>query len=70
MTRKRVDVITENATGRNQKFRDNYSGEDMTRRQFVTKIEGGQYPKHHVRVVNDIKTPVTNPDSTRDNNLG
>lgn len=69
MARKRVSVTEESKTGRNQKFRDNYSGGNMTRPEFVKKIESGDYAKYHVRKVNGVKTPVSNPDSTRNNNL-
>ena len=69
MARKRISVIEESKTGRNRKFRDNYSGGDMTRPEFVKKIESGGYANYHVRKVNGVKTPVSNPDSTRNNNL-
>jgi len=41
----------------------------MTRAQFVNSIENGQYPEYHVRVINDVKTPVSNPDKSDANNL-
>ncbi len=41
----------------------------MTRAEFVKQIEKGSYPKYHVRKINNIKTPVSNPDSTTNNNL-
>jgi len=66
---KRVKTTKESPSGRNQTFRDNYTGEDMTRAGFVKKIERGEYPKHHVRKVNNVKTPVSNPDGSKDNNL-
>lgn len=66
---KRVSTIKESKTGRNEKFRDNFSKTNMTRSQFVSQIEKGKYPKHHVRVIGGVKTPVSNPDSTRNNNL-
>lgn len=69
MGRKRVVVTKESDTGRNQIFHDNYTGEDMSRTQFVRKIEKGDYNNYHVRDVNGIKTPVSNPDAERDNNL-
>jgi len=69
MARKRVTVTQESDTGRNERFHDNYSGDDMTRRQFVREIDNGNYPKYHVRNVNDVPTPVSNPDATKDNNL-
>tara|TARA_A100001391_G_scaffold159227_1_gene117765 strand:- start:16300 stop:16515 length:216 start_codon:yes stop_codon:yes gene_type:complete len=69
MARKRVSVITESKSGRNQKFHDNYTNEDMTRAQFVKEIENESYSQYHVRKVNGVKTPVSNPDSSKNNNL-
>ena len=65
----RVKVTQESDSGRNQRFRDTRTGQEMTRPQFVKKIENGKYPKYHVRVINKIKTPVSNPDNTTNNNL-
>lgn len=70
MQRKRIAVIKESDSGRNQRFRDNRTGQEMTRSQFVKQIENSQYPNYHVRVVNKIKTPISNPDNTTNNNLG
>jgi hypothetical protein len=70
MTRKRVTVTSEAESGRNQRFHDNYTGADMTRSQFVREIERGNYDGFHVRVVNGVKTPVSNPDGRARNNLG
>lgn len=69
MSRKRVKVTQENSSGRNQRFHDNYNDTDMTRNQFVNQIEGGNYPNYHVRDINGVKTPVSNPDNTKNNNL-
>ncbi len=69
MGRKRVTVTQESDSGRNEKFHDNYNGNDMTRRQFVQEIESGSYENYHVRDVNGLPTPVSNPDGTKDNNL-
>ncbi|NET08380.1 MAG: hypothetical protein F6K09_01105 [Merismopedia sp. SIO2A8] len=70
MARKRITVTNENNSGRNQNFRDNYTGADMTRKQFVDKINSGDYPKYHVRLINGVETPVSNPDKSEKNNLG
>ena len=70
MGRQRVSVTRESNTGRNEKFHDNYSGTNMTRSQFVREINNGNYENYHVRNINGILTPVSNPDSTRNNNLG
>ena len=39
MPRKGITVTEESISGRNQKFRDNHTGEKMSRTQFVKKIE-------------------------------
>lgn len=69
MARKRISVTSESNTGRNQKFHDNYNGNDMTRAQFVKEIEQGSYENYHVRNINGVKTPVSNPDGSDKNNL-
>lgn len=69
MARKKVSVINESNSGRNRKFRDNYSGKKMTRSQFVQEIKRGNYNKYHVRNINGIETPVSNPDRSKNNNL-
>jgi len=66
---KSVVVTSENDSGRNLKFHDNKSGADMTRADFVKQIENGNFSDYHVRVINGIKTPVSNPDGKEGNNL-
>ena len=67
---KRITVTSETNTGRNRTFRDNITGTTMTRAQFVRQIENNVYDNYHVRVINGIKTPVSNPDKSSSNNLG
>lgn len=69
MGRKRVTVTQESDSGRNERFHDNYTGEDMTRNQFVQRIKNGDYDNYHVRVINGVETPVSDPDSNTNNNL-
>lgn len=66
---KSVKVTVESESGRNQKFHDTKSGKDMTRPEFVKEIKQGNFPDYHVRKVNGIPTPVSNPDSKEGNNL-
>ena len=66
---KRITVTSENSTGRNLTFHDNVTGSTMTRAQFVREIEHDKYDNYHVRVINGIKTPVSNPDGSSNNNL-
>lgn len=67
---KRITVVNESKSGRNLTFRDNHTGREMSRTQFVQRIEAGHYPNYHVRDVKGIATPVSNPDSSNRNNLG
>ena len=67
---KKVISIAQNATGRNTSFRDVSTGTKMTRSQFVSKIENNQYNDYHVRTINKVKTPCSNPDKSVRNNLG
>lgn len=70
MAYKRVSVTRESSTGRNEGFHDNRTGANMTRSGFVKAIENGSYTHYHVRDINGIKTPVSNPDKSQKNNLG
>ena len=67
---KRVSVTNQNSTGRNTHFRDNYTGAEMNRPQFVKQIRNGNYDNYHVRIINGVATPVSNPDRSTNNNLG
>lgn len=66
----RVKVIEESGTGRNEQFVDTRTGERMSRAEFVRRIDGGQYPNYHTRVIGGVKTPASNPDDSENNNLG
>lgn len=69
MTKKRVTVTQESDSGRNERFHDNATGQNMTRNQFVQKIKKGEYPNYHIRNINNVPTPVSNPDGSEGNNL-
>ena len=70
MARKRVTVTRETPSGRNAQFRDNRTGEQMSRAEFADKIEAGRYAGFHVRKLGGLRTPVSNPDGKKGNNLG
>lgn len=70
MNKPRVSVNRESNTGRNETFHDNITGRNMNRQQFVASIERGNYNDYHVRTINGIKTPCSNPDKSSNNNLG
>lgn len=67
---KRITVVSESDTGRNQQFRDNVTGQTMSRTSFVQQIDTGNYPNYHVRVIDGVRTPASNPDGSEGNNLG
>lgn len=69
MSKPKLTVTEESDSGRNEKFHHNYTGKDLTRSQLVKEIESGKHSDMHVRKINGIKTPVTNPDKTKNNNL-
>ncbi|SDC27975.1 hypothetical protein SAMN05421734_10617 [Pelagirhabdus alkalitolerans] len=70
MGRKKVSVIHENETGRNKEFRDNYRKTNMSKNEFVSEIRSGKYDNYHIRNINGVDTPVSNPDKSKNNNLG
>lgn len=67
---KRVTVTRESDSGRNERFRDNSTGREMSRSEFVREIERGNYGNYHVRDINGVPTPVSDPDRSERNNLG
>ena len=70
MARKNITVTKESKTGRNLAFRDPTKKQEMSRAEFVKRIEKGEYKGYHIRKVNGTKTPASNPDSSEKNNLG
>jgi len=67
---KNIKVTKESDSGRNQQFQVGQSGRKVSRADLVKEIEAGKHPDYHVREVNGVKTPVSNPDSKEGNNLG
>jgi hypothetical protein len=67
--RKRITVTQENSTQRNTSFRDNLTKQNMTRPQLVREIKKGNYENYHIRKINGVDTPVSNPDNSQNNNL-
>lgn len=70
MSKPRVSVNRQDENGRNLTFHDNQTGRNMNREQFVTSINNGNYSDYHVRNINGIPTPCSNPDESKNNNLG
>ncbi|MGY3775794.1 hypothetical protein [Helcococcus sueciensis] len=66
----KVKVTRETKSGRNLNFKDTTSNRYMNRKTFVKAIEAGNYNNYHIRIINGVKTPVSNPDKSNKNNLG
>lgn len=67
----KVEVIRESNTGRNERFRDTRTSNEMTRNQFIKAIDRGDYGNdYYHRKINGIDTPVSKPDGNPRNNLG
>ena len=66
---KPIIVKEKSTTGRNIKFQNKYTGESMTLLQFIGAIKNSQYTGYHLRKVNGVETPVSNPDNKKRNNL-
>lgn len=67
---KKVIVTDESDSGRNRKFLDTSTGAKMTRGQFNSQINKGDYPDYYTRDINGLETPVSKPDGKENNNLG
>lgn len=65
---KNVRVTKESESGRNQRFQ--VGNRNISRAEFVKEIKQGRHPEYHVREVNDVPTPASNPDRSKSNNLG
>jgi hypothetical protein len=66
---KSVRVTNESESGRNLQFHDMKTGKDMSRAGFVKEIKQGNFDDYHVRIINGLPTPVSNPDRSEANNL-
>ena len=71
MSKARVKVIKESSTGRNERFLDTLTNQEMTRNQFVKAIDKGVFgDEYYHREINGVETPVSKPDGIKKNNLG
>lgn len=63
----RITTTLESETGRNLRFAVPGDG-DISRQALVRQIRAGEHPDYHVRIINGLATPVSNPNgSDRDN---
>lgn len=67
---KKLIVIKENTSGRNTEFLDTKTKETLTRAKVVSEIRKDKYPGYHIRNINGIATPVSNPNKKSNDNLG
>lgn len=65
----KITTTLESPTGRNLRFDVPGQG-NVTRQALVQQIRAGEQPGYHVRVINRLATPVSNPNGTESDNLG
>jgi hypothetical protein len=65
-----LEVTQESETGRNEAFRNRNTQEEMNRAEAVQDIRHDLLPGYHVRVINGVDTPVSNPNRSEIDNLG
>lgn len=65
-----VIVIAETPGGRNVRFWDTKLNVELSRREFVQKIQAGLYPDYKVATLKGIDTPLSKPNKTKADNLG
>ncbi|MEA1959744.1 MAG: DUF3892 domain-containing protein [Bacillota bacterium] len=69
MLKQKVIVIRENSQGENQRFKDVNTELEMSKQEFIQKIEMGEYPDYHVQKWEGKNFLRSNPDRNPDNNL-
>jgi hypothetical protein len=69
MSKSKITVTSESESGRNTRFDVPGQGE-ITRQALVRQIRDGQHEGYHVRVINGLATPVSNPNGSDRDNLG
>jgi len=68
---RKVVVTDESPSGLNRRFLDTNTGDSMTRGQFASAIQRGDFPDYHVRVLDDgRRIPASNPNRSENDNLG
>lgn len=71
---KTIKVTKESPTGLNKEFYDPNKGKTMNRGEFANEITKGNYPDYHLRTIQNgnqkLRIPVSNPDKSKNNNLG
>ena len=65
----RLSVTKESNSGLNTRFRDNKTGQELTRCQVANEIQRGNYDGYHIRKVNGHRIIASNPDGNKNNNL-
>lgn len=66
---KPVVAISKSKTGRNELFYDTAKQIELSREEFIAKIQEGVYPGYTVKNIRGTSTPVSNPDGRKTNNL-
>jgi hypothetical protein len=62
-------AIEESDSGRNMRFHNTITGQDLSLVETVGAIKG-QYPEYEVCMINGVETPRSKADGSAANNLG
>lgn len=65
-----LKVIDENETGRNLRFLNMITGQELSLIETVGEIKSGRLPGHEICMINGIETPRSKADGSEANNLG
>ena len=65
----KITTTSESSSGRNLRFDVPGQG-NLSRRELVQQIRSGQHEDYHVRIINRVATPVSNPNGSENDNLG
>ena len=69
MATKKITVTRESSTGLNTHFNVPGQGE-ITRAKLVREVEAGKHPGYHIRDNGEVTYVASNPDRSKENNLG
>ena len=65
----KISVTAESTTGRNLRFNTPIA-DNVSRQKLAQEIRAGVHEGYHVRVINGLATPVSNPNGSSKDNLG
>lgn len=65
-----LEVIEESENGRNMRFLNTITGQELSLAETVGAIKGGQFPDYEIIMSHGVETPRSKADGSEANNLG